>query len=359
MAGFKQVFGTSGDDNIIASGADNEIIFLLAGNDTISGDFQSLDYIIDTAGNDVLVTGGAFADFSIRPHAGIKDAYLVTSKVSGKVNLVKGIESFSFNEGDASLSDFIDGNAPGPDTFDKIITLDQFVNNHYNSQNGLAEQFQIELASWNDLLTIDGFNANEDQVLIVSNTFSMAQEFVDANVLGPVGAWGWDPNGNVHLYSPDLYELNFNGILGAAGNESIFTAENAGWLKFGEGGGQVDPEVVQVNLSNFVNSEYTALDNFSEVITIPLSQWNENFRINNFDADHDKLVIDSAGQYSSAQSFINANVAGSAGTWAYDVTGGAHLFNPNFNEISLVGITNAENKPNLIQSETEGWIKFI
>ncbi len=359
MAGFKQVFGTSSPDNITTSGADNEIVFLLGGDDTINCDFQTLDYIIDTAGNDVLVTGGAFADFSIRPHAGIRDAYLVTSKVSGKVNLVKGIESFRFNEGDATLADFIAGNAPGgSQTFDKIITLDQFVNSQYHAQNGLSEQFQIELASWNKLLTIDGFNAAEDQVLIVSNIFSMAQEFVDANMLGPAGAWGWDPNGNVHIYNPDLYELNLNSIFGVSGNETIFAAEQSGWLKFGEGG-QVNPEVVQINLSNFVNSEYTALDNVSEVITISFSQWNENLIINNFDADHDKLIINSNGQYNSAQSFINANVAGSAGTWAYDVTGGAHLFSPDFNEITLAGITNAENKPGLIQAETEGWIKFI
>lgn len=365
---FNQVFGTSGNDELITNESVQEMVFLLKGDDTVQCDFKTIDYIVDSGGNDVLITGGAFADFSITPHLGIKGAYIVRSLIEGgKANIVKGIEVFRFNEGDASLQDFIDHIAPKPDpqqNFDKIIDLDKFINDQYSAEDGVSEQFLIDLNLWDNkpVLEINGFNADEDQVVIVTDIYSTAQQFVDDNISGgSEGTW-LVQGGDIHLYNPNLSELALIAISGVNGNKTIFDAESEGWLKFGEPGPidpNPEPEAVQINLSHFVNSSFTALPEAIEVITIPLSEWNENLNINGFNADQDKLIIDSAGQYTSAQGFIDANITGSNGTWVHKVDG-AHLFEPiNFYQIILSGIINANDKPNLIQAEAQGWIQFV
>lgn len=353
MATFKQVFGTS-SDNEITTEPINEIIFPGAGNDTIIADFQSIDYIIDTSGdNDILLTGGNFATFTIAPHAGVQGAYLVRNTATGKANLIKGIESFGFTEGTASLDDFMNGKAPVSIVFDKIIGIDQFQENSYQAQDGVAEQFQINLDLWQMSLSIDGFNASEDQLVIVKENYTIEQ-FIAENLAGAAGAWGWDATGNLHVYNPNFAEIALFGISEADG-ESIYSAVEEGWLKFGTVEDGPEPEVLQITMEHFQNYIYTAT-NASEVITITMAEWQQNITINNFDAVHDKLVID--GDFASAQEFIDANVAGASGAWAYDAQGGAHIFNPDFAEITLAGITGAGNA-SLLQAEAAGWIEFV
>lgn len=353
---FTQIIGTQGNDTKTTSATQSDIVLLLGGDDVVNCDFKTADYIVGGDGEDLLVTGGAFQDFSIQSHPTLKDFFLVRSAVTSKVNLVKGIESFRFTEGDSSLDDFIKGISPAPQTFDKTVTIQQFdQSSGYHAEDGVSEQFLIDLQKWQMDLTIEGFNASEDQLVVVSSAYSSAQQFVDANIAGLSGTWGW-ANGTAYLSNPDLSSIALTSTSNVVLNTTLFAAESAGWLKFGQF--ELPPEEkLQIDMSHFVDSVYNATD-ASEVITISMSEWNRTLTINNFDADHDKLVIASNGQYTSAQSFINANPTGTAGTWGFSGDT-ALLFNPNFQQISLVGISNAEDQPSLTQAETQGWIQFI
>lgn len=113
---YTTIKGTNGDDNIsklTTSAGLNEIVLALGGNDIISVDFQSVDYVIGGDGEDTVTTSASYSSFS-KPykHPSVNGLFFVPYKGSdGKtvINAVKDIEWFQFSDGKISFSDFLAG----------------------------------------------------------------------------------------------------------------------------------------------------------------------------------------------------------------------------------------------------------
>lgn len=208
---FNQINGTA-SDNSLNTTPGQDIVFALNGNDTITADFQSIDYIVGGNGDDTIKTNNLpYASFSIKPHDAITDGYIVRYD-GGKANIVKGIEFFQFAEGTISLEDFyagkpiatiilLDGRGElgtpettdaGTDNFlykDDLSKSNFVVIENFSTKESTKEQIdQIEIiADADDVVSI--YNDGED-VIITNNSTTVEGDTVISSItlLGVVSA---------------------------------------------------------------------------------------------------------------------------------------------------------------------------
>ena len=161
MALFNQIVGTQ-SDNILTTTNGQDIVLASGGNDRVTVDFQSVDYIIGGDGQDTVIAALPYSSFSISSHPGITDGYIVRyTGTDGKIvaNIVKGVESFEFSEGTISLQDFIAGK-PIDNSGTIVVSLDG---------RGAIDSYETIDAGTDDFLYKDDLNLSN---YVVINNFT-------------------------------------------------------------------------------------------------------------------------------------------------------------------------------------------
>lgn len=204
MASFNQIVGTPNNDDKTTTTL-QDILLLSGGDDIVRADFQSVDYIIGGDGQDKLITSFSYESFTINPHQGIADGYIIRyTGADGKANIVKGIEIFQFAEGTISLQDFIDGkpienNDPQDrtvvdvddhGTIDTLETMsassDHFLYkdsvdiSNYVVITDFTEGDKIEIAAGQgDIIVI----TNNGEDIIITNNSSNGSEYIVSSII--------------------------------------------------------------------------------------------------------------------------------------------------------------------------------
>ncbi len=280
------------------------------------------------------------------PDAGDTFTYAVDNAdfevVDGQLKLADGV---SLNFEDTPTVDVtVTATDAGDLTFDQAFTLTvDDVNEPTVAVDDAYADVEIGVATPLDVLIND---TDEDGDLPVFD------DTVDIVVNGPDGATAtaeYDMVNEVINFTADMagdYTFNYDIADGMGGTDTAavtVTVAQAG---------------TPINDSDFTDGVYNAQAG-AELITVDLADWTSTFTINDFNADEDVLIINSDGEYSSVEEFTAANLAGEAGAWGYDGNGDAHIFNPDFNEIALAGITGNTGSESIGDAVADGWLSFI